>query len=273
MPSTTSLVSTSKSSDSGLRAHLHPLVLLSVSDYITRHTLQRQSQPIAGAILGQQNGREISLEFAYEVKLIQAEGGSGAWILDDAWFSERLAQYKLVHKSPALDLVGWWTTSGVEGPGREILGIHERIMAVYNESALLLAFHPSLVLSRKTADTALPLTIYETVYESRRADQSGDMVIDGEQLELKLKELPCEVVSAEAEMISVDYVARGGGNATATDPSHLKSTSTSPTKQQANGKRKGSTKESESTKIDDESGLTAEDDERKLVRTSDILRA
>lgn len=71
---------------------LHPLVLLTVSDYITRHTLRQQSGPIVGAIIGQQNGREITMEVAFEAKLIA--GDDGEVRIDDQWFGERLEQCK-----------------------------------------------------------------------------------------------------------------------------------------------------------------------------------
>ena len=61
-----SLLSAQKSSDSGLQAVLHPLVLLTISDYITRHTLRQLKGPIVGALLGQQKGREITIEHAFE---------------------------------------------------------------------------------------------------------------------------------------------------------------------------------------------------------------
>jgi COP9 signalosome complex subunit 6 len=43
-------------------------------------------------------------------------------------------------------------------------------------------------------------------------------------LNLKFRELPYSVETGEAEMISVDFVARGGGNATAVDGTAKKAT-------------------------------------------------
>lgn len=77
-------------SDSGLNVALHPLVLLNISDYITRHTLRRQSSPIVGALLGQQNGRETTIEHAFEIK---ADGPNGT--IDGEWFAIRLQQSKV----------------------------------------------------------------------------------------------------------------------------------------------------------------------------------
>ena len=86
-------LSTQKS-DSGLEVALHPLVLLTISDYITRHTLRNQTGPIIGALLGQQNGREVTVEHAFESKVL---GGS----IDPEWFMNRLQQSRCFYHAPA----------------------------------------------------------------------------------------------------------------------------------------------------------------------------
>lgn len=86
------LISTQKTSDAGLQVALHPLVLLTISDYITRHTLRQQKGPVVGALLGQQNGREITIEHAFECLL---KDGKDEVTLDQAWFEERLQQSEL----------------------------------------------------------------------------------------------------------------------------------------------------------------------------------
>ncbi len=83
------LISTQKSSDTGLQVALHPLVLLTISDYITRHTLRQQKGPVVGALLGQQNGREITIEHAFDCLLVEVDGEV---ILNAAWFDDRLQQ-------------------------------------------------------------------------------------------------------------------------------------------------------------------------------------
>lgn len=70
---------------------LHPLPLIAISDYVVRHTLRRLEGPVIGALLGQQNGREVSIEFAYELK---TETVGDRVKLDLAWFDERLEQSK-----------------------------------------------------------------------------------------------------------------------------------------------------------------------------------
>jgi COP9 signalosome complex subunit 6 len=85
-----SLLSAQKSSQ--LQAVLHPLVLLTISDYITRHTLRGQKGPIIGALLGQQNGREITIEHAFDCHIQEAPLMAGGYLIDPVQFSARLEQ-------------------------------------------------------------------------------------------------------------------------------------------------------------------------------------
>lgn len=84
------LLSSQQSSE--LQAILHPLVLLTISDYITRHTLRQQKGPLIGALLGQQNGREITIEHAFEAHTQEAPQVEGGYLLDVDKFGSRLQQ-------------------------------------------------------------------------------------------------------------------------------------------------------------------------------------
>jgi COP9 signalosome complex subunit 6 len=117
-----------------------------------------------------------------------------------------------------LDLVGWFTATPPSGPELCHLPIHRQLLQDYNETAILLAFHPSALTENSSTGGKLPLTIYETIYEGdsvREGDKS--MQIDDQEpsLSIKLRELPYSIETGEAEMISVDFVAKGVGNATA----------------------------------------------------------
>ncbi|KAI1470777.1 uncharacterized protein F4812DRAFT_418942 [Daldinia caldariorum] len=216
------LLSSQKSSDSGLQAVLHPLVLLTISDYITRHTLRAQKGPVVGALIGQQNGREVTIEHAFECATIVENGDV---ILEPDWFEQRLDQMKTIHKSPQLDLVGWYTVLPKSGPTPSILPIHNWILSQHNDSPLLLGFHPEEAV-QQAAGSKLPLTIYESNYEvdEPKAEQGEDKEMrDGDPpLKLKFRELPYSVETGEAEMISMDFVARGAGNATVVEPRQQK---------------------------------------------------
>ena len=258
-----SLLSTHKASDSGLTVALHPLVLLTISDYITRHTLRRQTQPIVGGLLGQQSGRTLSLESAFEVQVIDSEDGAS---IHDEFFKERLAQYKEVHAVPQLELVGWFTTAPAGGPELIHGRLHEYILSNYNETAVLLAFHPSGVLNGKVAGGKLPLTIYESLYESvgERHEDAMDTGDKEAGLELRFRELPYSVETGEAEMIGVDFVARGGGNATAVDGT-VKTEKKAQASQTAVGQvdEKGAATKKEAASVEDSDLLSTEDEERK----------
>ncbi|KAJ5795046.1 hypothetical protein N7457_001645 [Penicillium paradoxum] len=214
MESSRCLVS-QKSSDSGLHIQLHPLVLLTVSDQITRHAARQQQGPIVGALLGQQNGREITLEHAFECQLTC--GMNDEIVLARAWFEDRLKQFKDVHKDPALDLVGWWSTAPSTGPNEAHLPLHQQILRDYNESAVFLAFHPSEFQDSGSHGAKLPLTVYESVQEGETStDGSKDMQVDGEEdsvPNIRFRELPYAMETGEAEMIGIDTIVLSSGTA------------------------------------------------------------
>lgn len=82
------LVSNSRASDTSPTVQLHPLVLLTITDCITRHALRQQEGPVVGAILGQNNGTEVTMEVAFQAKLVANEQDDV--VLDDEWFMKRL---------------------------------------------------------------------------------------------------------------------------------------------------------------------------------------
>jgi COP9 signalosome complex subunit 6 len=84
------------SSTTSPEIQLHPLVILTVSDLITRRTLRNQNGPLVGAILGSQNGRVITAEVAFDCKVhVEADG---TVLLDQAFFDVRLQQRTLIHR-------------------------------------------------------------------------------------------------------------------------------------------------------------------------------
>ncbi|KAI1105821.1 hypothetical protein F4804DRAFT_303121 [Jackrogersella minutella] len=260
------LVSSQKSSDSGVQAVLHPLVLLNISDYITRHTLRAQQGPIVGALIGQQNGREITIEHAFECLTKEK---NGEVVLDPTWFAQRLEQMTTMHKSSQLDLVGWYTVLPKSGPTPSILPIHNWILSEHNESSLLLAFHPEEAV-KHSAGSKLPLTIYESNYEvdEPKAEQGEDKEMQDGDLPLKLKfrELPYSVETGEAEMISMDFVARGAGNATVVEPRDKKNVPTKSTPEtDPKGKKPAKNVETQETTEEDKQNILSSEDEEMIA--------
>jgi COP9 signalosome complex subunit 6 len=76
-------------SENSPHVQLHPIVLISQDDHATRYGLRKQGVAI-GAILGQQNGKEITMEHAFECgsgKLVKDSGGPR---LSEDWFNQVL---------------------------------------------------------------------------------------------------------------------------------------------------------------------------------------
>ncbi|KAF1828894.1 hypothetical protein BDW02DRAFT_634852 [Decorospora gaudefroyi] len=285
------LVSTARASDASPTVQLHPLVLLTITDCITRHTLRQQKGPVVGAILGAQDGQNITMEVAFQAKLRSSDDGE--IVLDDEWFSKRIDDFKDVHKEPQLDIVGWFTLGPASGPEPHILPVHSRISEVYTESPLLVLFHPENAFSQETAAGKLPLTLYESITVNASSEPNDKaMDIDGavQAKSIKFRELVYSIETGEAEMISVDFVARGGGNATAVEGSADSGASKaeSPKAEEGTGKKNTRGKQKEKEKdapIDESLILTADDDEilssltakmnaiRMLGRRISLLRA
>lgn len=243
------LVITDKSSDA-LNVQLHPLVLLTISDYITRHTLRQQEGPVVGAIIGQQNGRNFTLEHAYECKVIDGKNGVQ---LDGDWFSERLDMYREVHKVPALDLVAMFMLGPVEGPQTEHLPILQQVRSMTGaEGTMLLLFHPDTV--ENLQGGKLPISLYESQEE-----------MEGEQAQMRFRELTFEVETGDAEMIGVNSVAVGGGTATAVPKAESTIESgpaAAPNSKEKKGKGKGKAKDEDTENSASTANvLSAEDDE------------
>ena len=244
---------TTKAPDASLNVQLHPLVLLTISDYITRHASRQQKWPIVGAIVGQQNGRNFTLEHAYECKTA-AERDDVA--VDGEWFEERLEQYREVHKAPPLDLVAMFMLGSVEGPTAGHAQLVQQVQALTSsDSLMLLLFHPELV--DQLQGGKLPITIYESVRE-----QHGG--------EIKFRELGFEVETGEAEMIGVDFVATGGGNATAVPKAETAGTSTagessSSKEKKTKGKGKAKDDDTEANGAASSTNILSPEDEELLA--------
>lgn len=231
--------------NTSLNVQLHPLTLLTISDYITRHSIRQQDGPAVGAILGQQNGRDYTLEIAFECKL--AQDTSDDVLLDAEWFNTRLDMYKEVHKEPALDLVALFALGPVSGPQPPHLPLLQQVKNITgSDNVMLLLFHPEMVDSLQGGK--LPISLYESVEETEN--------------NVRFRELAYDVETNDAERIGVDFVAKGGGSATAVVKTGADS---SPgTSKDAKGKLKGKGKakdeESEANGTP-ASALSVEDDE------------
>lgn len=167
---------------------------------------------------------------------------------------------KDVYKAPALDLVGWYTIMPTSGPQLHHVAIQRQLSSLYSESTILLGFHPTAVLEPSVGGK-LPLTIYEANLEPSEAGSHEDVEMMDVQASLKVtfKELPYSVETGEAEMIGVDYVAKGAGNATAVATVVRKpSTTTEPA---TKGKQRQEPDDEDEKQSEDQTILSKEEEE------------
>lgn len=75
--------------ESGQRVQVHPLVLLTASDLITRHRVRQLEGPVAGILLGQQSKGQVSAEYAFTAKI-----NNGLLDQTDDWTNKRIEQCK-----------------------------------------------------------------------------------------------------------------------------------------------------------------------------------
>ena len=205
----------STKADTSQTIQLHPLVLLTISDYVTRHTLRRPEAlppatpsssswtrtPMVGAIIGAQDGHTSTLEFAFECRL-DISPSTQEVTVNMPWFEERIQEYRDVHKEPALDLVAMFALGPEAGPqGVHLPVVRQMLRWAGSESMMLLLFHAGMVEDARGGK--LPISLYESVVGEGGKDLQG------------FRELAFEVETGDAEMIAVDFVARGGGNAAA----------------------------------------------------------
>jgi COP9 signalosome complex subunit 6 len=145
-----------------------------------------------------------------------------------------------VHKSPALDVVGWFALVPVSGPVRELLPF-QRYIAGLNETNILLAIHPTAFEKAQTADQKLPITVYESVRELDPARDDGQMDIDrDESSDLKFRPVPFTIETDEAEMIAINFVSKGAGSAAAVSdaPAVSNQSASQPPVEDVKGKKK-----------------------------------
>lgn len=186
---------------------------------------------------------------------------------------------KLVHKDRQLDFVGWFTLLPSSGPVNAILPTHRFFLSNYNESAIFLAFHPEAVLNH-SAGGQLPLTVYESNWEVETEKLGEDKTMDdgsggdgdsGENgLKLRFRELTYSVETEETEMIGMNYVATGGGSATATagkeeKPSRVVESNGQGKRRLVEAEQQESTEASE---VNDEDALTKEEEEMVATLTT-----
>ncbi|KAL5594363.1 hypothetical protein BROUX41_001298 [Berkeleyomyces rouxiae] len=251
------LIAGQKSAD--VQLSIHPIVLLSISDHVARHSLRAAAEPalpLAGLLMGTQDGCKVSVSRAFDLAV---RLGPAAECLVDSevlGFCDQLQSHTRV--------VGYYTILPRSGPDHRVLPLHESLARHFHDrDLLLLAFHPDHDLGSSSSST-LPITFYESrllpgaAAGSESAD--GDKILSGTDEAAAGAVMPRQfselaqytVVTDDAEMIGMDFVAAGGGNAKAivrdgpTTATAAETTASTPAASKDAEKSKGKQKASDS---------------------------
>lgn len=203
-----------------LRVKLHPLVLLTITDFVTRHTLTKNTNKLLGVVLGDQEEHTLSMRHAFEGKTAIPQDHSDAIGFDETWVKDRIQQCKIdsagistrhltltvsdrdVHKAPALDPVAAFMVGSSDAALTDHHAALQQLQAIQgSRPVLLLVFHPDLIADGTLLDDQLPVSIY-------RPQDLGNP--DG-----GFTRVDYEVDTDEAELVGLGFVAAGAANAKA----------------------------------------------------------
>jgi len=138
----------------------------------------------------------------------------------------------------------------------------QQLQHQYHDDLLLALFHPETILEDQLSGGKLPFSIYESYYEPGSENADKGMQVDGwsmgRALQMRFRELTFEVETGEAEMIGIDFVAKGGGNASAIAAGDAQKDS----KTSSKGKGKAAMERTDGASK--ETTLSSEDDEREF---------
>ena len=120
-------------------AHLHPLVIMNISEHWTRLRAQEGSaQPVFGALIGKQTGRNIEIMNSFELHYTIENDNV---LINKLFYVQKEEQFKQVF--PDLDFLGWYTTSNTtsDQPTAKDINVHKQICEI-NESPVFLKLNP-----------------------------------------------------------------------------------------------------------------------------------
>lgn len=181
-----------------LDVHLHPLVLINISDHVVRFRLNAGSSRVLGALIGAQQGRQVDLFNSFELACLE---GSGDAQLDVEYFQQRLAQYLEVF--PNYEFLGWYSTGSTAQESDAPL--HKKLQEISgNENPFLLLLDTTKLQNPQAAQSEeLPIKVYDSVAHIAEGATS-----------VGWKELPYIIDTLEAERIAVNHVAKSATTAT-----------------------------------------------------------
>eukprot|EP00929_Paragymnodinium_shiwhaense_P069645 TRINITY_DN35124_c0_g1_i1.p1 TRINITY_DN35124_c0_g1~~TRINITY_DN35124_c0_g1_i1.p1 ORF type:complete len:356 (+),score=65.00 TRINITY_DN35124_c0_g1_i1:151-1068(+) len=175
-----------------LTVHLHPLVLINISDHVVRFKVLQEQRRVLGVVIGCQEGRRVDVHNSFEM-LVEGEGDG---TINLEFFNQRVAQYREVF--PRYEILGWYST-GSE-PQESDKALNKKFQDLSNnENPFIILLDSSRLTS--TADRSLMEDLPVKVYDSTTH------LIDG-HTSVQLHEVPYAIDTLEAERIAVNHVAK-----------------------------------------------------------------
>lgn len=183
----------------GLDVHLHPLVLINISDHVVRFRSARRSERVLGALLGAQEGRRVDVHNSFELVCVESGGQRS---LDLEFFQQRLSQYLEVF--PRYEFLGWYSTG--PQPEEADKALHKKIQEVgANENPFALLVDADKMSREKASQSEeLPVKVYDATIHIEQGEAT-----------VTWNEVPYIIDTLEAERIAVNHVAKSATTAAA----------------------------------------------------------
>mmetsp|Transcript_51518 Transcript_51518/g.137483 ORF Transcript_51518/g.137483 Transcript_51518/m.137483 type:complete len:305 (-) Transcript_51518:260-1174(-) len=177
-----------------LEVHLHPLVLINISDHFVRARASVRSSRVIGAIIGDQEGRRVDFHNSFELCM------DSETELDVDFFKQRLAQYLEIF--PKYEFLGWYSIG--HAPQDADKELYKKVQDLTSNENPFNLYLDAEAMMAETAEGGqqseeIPVKVFDSVTH----------IVDGDTL-IAWSEVPYVIDTLEAERISVNHVATQG---------------------------------------------------------------
>lgn len=180
--------------NAALDVHLHPLVLINISDQVVRFRSSGRPEGVAcGALIGAQEGRRVDIHNSFDL-VVESDASRAP---DFEFFKERLGQYLEVF--PKYEFLGWYTTGAEPQDSDKV--VHKKFQEVTENDNPFLLLLDTAKLSGEMASQSeeLPVKIFD-----------AKLQLSGTETQLQWNEVCYQIDTLDAERISVNHVKKSG---------------------------------------------------------------
>lgn len=179
-----------------MSVHLHPLVLINVSDHIVRfrHTGKAQ-QRVLGVLLGALQGRQVDVHTSFELIVQASPESMDDDTVDEEFFKQRYAQYLEVF--PKYEFIGWYSTGSAPSDADKVFLKKFQELSGNETPFVLLLDTVKLASELATQTEELPAKVFDAVTH-----------LEGGSTTVVWKDVPFAVDTLEAERIAISHVTK-----------------------------------------------------------------